>query len=197
MSRSRAIFLIATGLVALHVADDSFFQPQPGTSPADHLVSGLVPLTALGGAVWMTARVGDGARAAIDLLVGVFGIVAGLEAVHYAREVGPTGDDFTGLLAIPAGLALIGLGVVTLWTTRNRDGSLTRRALRRAGIGIAACVVFQFVVFPVAVAYVVTHAARAPVERIDLDGRDTDVRFRTSDGLQLMARTFPRATAPP
>ena len=49
--------------------------------------------------------------------------MAGLEAVHYAREVGPTGDDFTGLLAIPAGLALIGLGLVTLWTTRNRTAA--------------------------------------------------------------------------
>ena len=55
MSRSRIIFLVATGLVALHVADDSFLQPQPGTSAGDHLVSGLVPLAGLGAAVWMTA----------------------------------------------------------------------------------------------------------------------------------------------
>ena len=50
---------------------------------------------------------------------------------------------------------------------------------------------FQFVVFPVAVAYVVTHAARPPVERIDLGGRDTDVRFRTSDGLRLHGSYVP------
>ena len=191
MSRSRTLFLVATGLVALHVADDSFLQPQPGTSAADHLVSGLVPLAGLGAAVWITARSGDGARAAIDLLVGIFGVVAGLEAVHYAREVGPTGDDFTGLLAIPAGLTLIGLGLVTLWSTRNRDGGPARLVLRRAGIAVAAFVVFQFVVFPVAVAYVVTHAARPPVERIDLGGRDTDVRFRTSDGLRLHGSYVP------
>ncbi|HEX5909713.1 MAG TPA: alpha/beta fold hydrolase [Thermoleophilaceae bacterium] len=191
MSRSRTIFLVATGLVALHVADDSFLQPQAGTTAGDHLVSGLVPLAGLGAAVWMTARTGDGARAAIDLLLGVFGIVAGLEAVHYAREVGPTGDDFTGLLSIPAGIALIGLGLVTVWTTRDREGSLGRRVLRRTGIGLAAFVVFQFVVFPLSVGYVVTHAARPPVEHIDLGGRDTDVRFRTNDGLRLHGSYVP------
>ena len=86
---------------------------------------------------------------------------------------------------------------MTLWTSRRRDGGLARIVLRRAGIAVAAFVVFQFAVFPVAVAYVVTHAARPPVERIDLGGRDTDVRFRTSDGLRLQARTCPRATGPP
>ena len=31
----------------------------------------------------------------------------------------PAGDDYTGLLAIPAGLALLGLGAATLWSTRR------------------------------------------------------------------------------
>ena len=46
----RLIFLAAVGVIALHVVDDSFLQPQPGTSAADHLVSGLVPLAVIGGA---------------------------------------------------------------------------------------------------------------------------------------------------
>jgi dienelactone hydrolase len=191
MSTSRAIFLIGAGLVALHVADDSFIQPQPGTSAGDHLVSGLVPLTALGLAAWLHGQVGGGARAAIALLVGVFGIVGGLEAVHYTKEVGPTGDDYSGLLSVPAGAMLIGLGLFTLWTTRNRHGGVARRSLRRVGLGVAAFVMFIFVVFPLSVAYVVTHAARPPVERIDLAGQDIDVRFRTSDGLQLYGSYVP------
>jgi len=48
--RLRAITLDTTlavsGLVAIaiHVLDDNFFQPQPGASPLDHRVSGLVPV---------------------------------------------------------------------------------------------------------------------------------------------------------
>ena len=34
-------------------------------------------------------------------------------------QVGASGDDYTGLLAIPAGLALLGLGATTLWSTRR------------------------------------------------------------------------------
>lgn len=34
------VLIIAAGVAALHVADDSFLQPQPGTSAGDHLVSG-------------------------------------------------------------------------------------------------------------------------------------------------------------
>ena len=39
--------------------------------------------------------------------------------MHYATKVGASGDDYTGLLTSPRGLLLLGLGVVTLWTTRR------------------------------------------------------------------------------
>jgi uncharacterized protein len=188
----RRIFLVAVGVIALHVVDDSFLQPQPGTSAGDHLVSGLVPLAVLGLAALVYARLRGGARAAIALLVGVFGIVAGIEAVHYTTKVGPSGDDFTGLLSIPAGVALLGLGLVTLWTTRRRHGSLPLRVLRRVGIGVAALLFAAFVVFPIGFAYVGTHAARPPVEDIDLGSAAVeDVQLHTSDGLTLEGSYVP------
>ena len=104
------LFLGSVALIALHVIDDSFLQPQPGTSAADHLVSGLVPLSALALAAAAYLRVRAGGRAVIALVAGFFGVVVGIEAVHYTTHGGPSGDDFTGLLAIPAGLALLGLG---------------------------------------------------------------------------------------
>jgi hypothetical protein len=41
-------------------SDDSFLQPEPGTSAGDHLLSGLVPLAALvlSGAVYRRLRAG-------------------------------------------------------------------------------------------------------------------------------------------
>ena len=84
--------------------DDNYLQPQPGTSPGDHLVSGLVPLALLGLAAWAYPRLRGGRRGALALFLGPLGIAAGIEAFHYTRELGASGDDFTGLLAIPAGL---------------------------------------------------------------------------------------------
>jgi hypothetical protein len=186
------IFLAAVGVIALHVVDDSFLQPQPGTSAGDHLVSGLVPLAVLGPAALVYARLRGGARAATALILGVFGIVAGIEAVHYTTKVGPSGDDFTGLLCIPAGAALLGLGLVTLWTTRRRHGSVPLRALRGVGIGVAALFFAAFVVFPIGFAYVGTHAARPPVEDIDLGSAAVEnVQLHTSDGLTLEGSYVP------
>jgi hypothetical protein len=42
------LFRLAIAVIALHVVDDNYVQPQPGTSAADHLISGLVPLAVLG-----------------------------------------------------------------------------------------------------------------------------------------------------
>jgi len=93
---------VALGVVALHVVDDNFLQPNPGTSAADHFVSGLVPLVLLVGAGLFYPRLRAGARGTIALIAGFFGVLAGTEAVHYTRQVGPSGDDYTGLLSIPA-----------------------------------------------------------------------------------------------
>jgi hypothetical protein len=89
VQRAQALFLFSVGAIGVHVVDDNFLQPEPGTSAAGHLVSGLVPLAAIAGA-----------------------------AVLFGRGV--SGDDYTGLVSIPAGLLLLGIGATTLWSSRRR-----------------------------------------------------------------------------
>jgi uncharacterized protein len=183
--RETTLVAVATAMVGLHVADDSFLQPQPGTSAAHHLVSGLVPLAALLGAGALYGRVRAGARASIALLLGFFGVLVGTEAFYYAWAVGPSGDDYTGLLAIPAGLLLLGVGAHTLWRSRKTGDRRWWRYGRRLLLS-AAVAFFAFVVlFPVALAYVVTHTARAQVPRAALGAAYENVEFSTSDGLRL------------
>ena len=86
--RERALVLPAIGLIALHVVDDSFVQPQPGTSAADHLVSGLVPLAVLALAAVAYPRLRAGWCAVMALVLGLFGLATASEAWYYAREVG-------------------------------------------------------------------------------------------------------------
>ena len=182
---------LAIGVVALHVVDDNFVQPNPGTTAGDHLVSGLVPLALLVAAGASYGLLRPGARAVTALLVGFFGVLSGTEAVHYTREVGPSGDDYTGLLALMAGLVLLSSGGVTLWKSRRRDDSLWWRYGRRALLVVGAAVVGSVFLFPIAVGYVVTHAARAHVPAAHLGAPYEDVEFTTSDGLRLRGWYIP------
>jgi uncharacterized protein len=185
--RSRETLLFWTGLalIALHVLDDNVVQPQPGTSPGDHVVSTLVPLALLGLAAWAYPRLRGARRGALALFLGPLGIAGGIEAFYYMREVGPSGDDFTGLLSLAAGLLLLGLGAVTLWRTRRNDGSRWWRYPRRLVLGVAGVVVVYAVLGAIGLAYITTHTARAVVPPNHLGVQHENVKFTTSDGLEL------------
>lgn len=181
----------ALGVVALHVVDDSFLQTEPGTSAGDHLVSGLVPLAVVLLAAWSYPRLRAGLRAVLGLFFGIFGVVTGIEAGYYSTKGGPTGDDFTGLLALAAGSALIGLAFLTLWRSRKNGGSRTWRYLRRAMLTVGGLAVVYFVMFPLSVSYVFTHVARGFVPTPQLGAAYEEVSFRTSDGLELRGWYIP------
>ena len=176
---------VAVGVVALHVLDDRFLQPSPGTSAGDHLLGGLVPTALLVAGAVVYGRVRAGARATIALASGFFGVLAATEAVYSTKEVGPSGDDYTGLLSLLAGLLLLGLGGVTLWRSRKTDGPRWRRYGRRAVILAGVVVVADVILFPVALSYVVTHVARAEVPKASLGAPHEQVELTTSDGLRL------------
>ena len=183
--RETALFLGGLAVIALHVLDDNFVQPQPGTAAGEHLVSGLVPLVVLAFAAWAHRRLRGGRRGAMALLFGVFGLVGGTEAVRYTTEVGASGDDYTGLLSFVAGLALLGLGAATLWRTRRRDGSRPRRYLRRSLLGAASVTVALLVVAPLSAGYLFSHLGRPVVPQANLGADYERVSFTTSDGLEL------------
>ena len=114
-TRESVLAPIALALIAVHIVDDNFLQPQPGMSAGDHLVSGLVPLAVLLVAASVYGRLRAGSRAAVAIFLGVFGIVVGgSEAVYYSLKVGPSGDDYTGFVALGAGLLLVSVGAATL-----------------------------------------------------------------------------------
>ena len=185
MTTTTKLFRLAIALIGLHIADDNFFQPEAGTSAGDHLVSGLVPLALLALAAWGFPRLPGAGRGALALFIGPLGIATGIEAMHYASQVGPSGDDFTGFLAIPAGLLLIGLGAVTLWRTRRTEGNHAWRYARRGLLGGTGLVIAALVIFPIGFAYVITHTARAVVPEYQLGAAYENVSFETSDGLTL------------
>jgi uncharacterized protein len=185
VQQERVLIPLAFGAVGLHVADDNFLQPEPGMSARDHLVSGLVPLLLVGGATLAYGRVRAGTRAAVVLLVGYFGVLVGTEAAYYTFVGARSGDDYTGLLSLLAGFLLLGAGAIMLWRSRRRSDSLVRRYLRRALITVGVLALVAIVLFPTALAYVVTHTLRAAVPEPNLGAPHEEVAFETSDGLRL------------
>lgn len=126
---------LALAVVGVAIVDDAFVHSEPGTSAADHIVSGLVPLAAVGVVAAVYPRMRAGARATVGVIVGSLAVVAGIaERPHV-----------TALLAGLAGAWLLCLGLVMLWRTRRRGG---RRYVRRSLAGIAALAVGVFVVLP-------------------------------------------------
>ena len=177
---------LGIGVLALHVLDDSFLQPQPGTSAGDHLAGGLVPLALIALAAAAYPRVRAGARGTLALVFGLLALIMGTaEAGYYTWKVGPSGDDYTGLLTIVAGVLLVGLGVWTLWTSRRLDDGRVRRYVRRGLIAAGGVVVAWELMMPIALGYGTTHIVRPVVPVANLGTAYEDVSFRTSDGLVL------------
>jgi hypothetical protein len=137
--RTFPVFAAAAAVVGAHAADDAFFAPERGTAWSDHLLPGLATLAvlAIAVAVFASARVRAGAKAVLALVLGALAIEGAVLAVVDARNTGPGGDDWTGFLLAPAGLALCTLGLVLLWRSR-KPGRL--RHLRRAGLALAGFV---------------------------------------------------------
>ncbi len=177
---------VGLAVIALHVLDDSFFQPQPGTSAGDHLISGLVPAAVFLGVAAAYPRLRAGLRASLALSLGLLGtVIGGAEAGYYTLNDRPSGDDYTGFVAVLAGLVLVAVGAVTLWRSRKLNDRRVRRYARRLGIAVAAAIVFAFGIFPLSLSYGFTHAARTVTPSGDLGAPYVSVSFRTPDGLEL------------
>ncbi|HET7554185.1 MAG TPA: CocE/NonD family hydrolase [Gaiellaceae bacterium] len=184
----------AAGLAAVgvHVLDDSFFQPEPGTSAADHLVSGLGPVAVLAVAAMAYPRLRPGFQAALAIVLGLFGVVAGsVEPAYYGPDAGLSGDDFTGLVAVAGGAALVAVGTRTAWRWRRRDDSPRRRYVRRALLAVSCALAGFFVLLPLFLSYGFTHVARLETPNGRLGAPYEAVSFRSSDGLRLAGWLVP------
>jgi pimeloyl-ACP methyl ester carboxylesterase len=187
------IVRLAMGLVALHIVDDNFLQPEPGTSAGDHLASGLVPVAILAGLAALYPRLRAGVRAWLSMTLGALALFIGAPGIYKISKGIGAGDDYTGALAIVAGVVLLATGPIVLWRHR-KGGTRRRRYVRRALLALAAVPValatFLAVVFPIGFTYGYTHIGQTatspdvgvPVERVTV---------RTSDGLDLAATYVP------
>jgi hypothetical protein len=190
--REQRLFLAAISVVGLHVVDDSFLQPQPGTSAGDH---SRQRLRAAGGAgagrggllapagrwscggrsggrlfrdrVWRRGRELHGAGRPVGRRLHRGPFHARRDRAARARVHNAVADPpATGQPAAPLAAA----------------GHDRRRWSRRRFLHL----------YPLGYAYVGTHVARPPVDDIELGSTNVeDVELHTSDGLTLKGSYVP------
>jgi uncharacterized protein len=181
---------LALALIAFHFVEDNFLLPQPGTSPSDHLASGLLPLAVLAGAAAIYPRLRAGARAVTAMTLGAIGITVGVPGAYYIMDGSSSGEHYGAPLMILAGTVLLASGMVTLWKARRSGGSRWRRYLRRALTVGAAVLLLWLVVFPIGLAYIYTHTGKGAVTP-ELGVPYENVTVTTSDSLELAAAYVP------
>ena len=179
------VFRAATALALLHALDDAFLNRQPGVGVGQHALAALVALAAGVGALVGFPRLRPGFRAAISLVFGVFAIVNGALHARHISVVGAAASDYTGVLALAAGVVLVLLGLVTPFLRRG-EGAATRgrRWAYRAVAVLGGFLVLYAFVYPVSVAIVVTHKYREPIGNPP-SAAYQPVTFTASDGLEL------------
>jgi uncharacterized protein len=182
------VFSGAAVLVALHALVDAFVAPEPGTGPRDHVLRGVATLVLLALAAFAYPRLPAGGRAALATALGVLSLEGAGLAIADARAVGARGEDWTGFLLLPVGVALVALGATLIWRSR-KPGRL--RYLRRAAIALAAVVAAYWLVVPVGIGILATHRPRSAVAPADLGRPYQELTLRTSDGLDLAAWYVP------
>jgi uncharacterized protein len=177
------VFTAATGLAILHILDDAFIGKQPGTTADDHLFAAGVLLVILGGSLALYPRVRAGARGALAVGLGILITTAGAMHVVHAVVDEAEQSDFTGMLAIIGGVALIALGLFVAWRG-PRPASWMRRWTRRGLVAIGALLTAFYVLLPIGVAIFVTHTPREPIDGTFAVPHE-DVVLETADRLTL------------
>src|SRR5918999_1554062 len=179
------VFWVATALALLHALDDAFLGRQPGVGLDQHALAAAIALAAGAAAMAAFSRLRPGFRAAISLLFGVLAIVNGALHVAHISVDGAAASDYTGVLALAAGVVLVTLGLAIPFLHRGeRTATRGRRwANRVIAVAAGALVVYAFV-FPVSLAIVQTHKHREPIGD---PPRATyrPVTFEASNGLRM------------
>ena len=179
------IFTAAIAVALLHVLDDAFVHREPGVGPGQHLLAVVVSLILSVGAVYAFPYLRPAARSAVAVFFAALATVDGaMHAKHIAAE-SLAAADVTGVLALAAGVVLIGLAAALLWLHRGEGEVSGRRrwAYRIAAVPVGLLLALYTVV-PIGTAITETHKYREHIGAPpSADYRE--VAFDASDGVHL------------
>jgi hypothetical protein len=184
-SAEAVAFSVAAVLALAHAFDDAFLLPGPGVPLTQHALAAAIALVSTVAAVVAFPRLRPGVRAAIAFTFGVLALVNGGRHLHHVILDGATANDVTGVIAMAAGVVLIGLAAWIPFRHRGPGAATARqRWAIRVALVPAAIVAVAILYMPVGMAIVDIHSLHRPVGNPPSPAYET-VDFTASDGVRL------------
>jgi dienelactone hydrolase len=183
--RTQAIVFSTAAVLALaHAFDDALLLPGAGVPLTRHALALGIAIVATVLAVVGFKSMRPGARAGTAFTFGVLATVNGGRHAHHVLQQGATANDVTGLVALAAGVVLVGLAA---WIPfRHRGEGARKRWSIRAGVVAAGLLAAWCVYLPVGMAIVDDHSLHKGVGELPSAAYEK-LRLRTSDHLTLDA----------
>src|SRR4051812_18652854 len=149
-SAEAVVFGSAAVLALAHAFDDALLLPGAGVPLTRHALALAIALVATGAAIFRFEAMRPGARALTAFTFGVLAAVNGGRHAHHILHEGTTANDVTGVLALAAGVALVGLAAWIPFRHRGeRSASPVKRWGIRAGVLAAGVLAVIFFYLPV------------------------------------------------
>jgi uncharacterized protein len=177
---AEAVVFSAAAVIALaHAFDDAFLLPGGGVPITQHALAAAIALVATVLAVVKFPSLRPGLRAALAFTFGALAIPNGGRHLHHMLHDGATANDVTGVLALAAGVVLVGLAAWIPFRHRGQ-GRWAVRVVMVPAVVLAVYCVFM----PVGVGIVDIHSLHRPIGDPPSADYET-VRFTASDGVDL------------
>ncbi len=181
------MFSAAAVLALAHAFDDALLLPGPGVPLTRHAIALAIAVVATAAAIFKFDSLRPGLRAVTAFTFGVLAAVNGGRHAHHILHEGTTANDVTGVLALAAGVALVGLAAWIPFRHRGQGSASPRKrwAIRVAVVpaGLLAVVFFYM---PVGYGIVDIHSLHRAAGSPPSAEYET-VQLTTSDGLDLEA----------
>jgi uncharacterized protein len=180
MRSTFTVFTAAVALALLHALDDAFLLPPGGVPITQHALAAGIAVIASALAVWRFRSLRPGAQSAVAFVFGFLAVInGGRHAHHILIENQLTANDVTGLLALAAGVVLLGLAAWIPFAHRGQGRWLTRLT-----VAPLALVLVWLVGPAVGMAMVDIHSLSKPIGDPPNAAYET-VRFTTEDDKRL------------
>ena len=186
-STEAVVFSAAAVLALAHAFDDALLLPGAGVPLTRHALALAIAVAATVAAIVSSTRCGRAARARPRSRSACSPTVNGGRHAHHIIHEGTTANDVTGVLALAAGVVLIGLAA---WIPFRHRGEGTASPVKRWAIRVAVLpaglLAAMFFYMPVGMAIVDIHSLHRAVGSPPSADYET-VHLTTSDGLDLDA----------